>query len=400
MLPSDSRLKYVLGEGAGFSFRPLSPFNLKVREFLGQLSASIIADAAAKSMPDVISFAWWCRKSNIERLAAAYEDGVLRIGRGLAFHITPANMPVNFAFSWVFSLLAGNANVVRLPTRDFAQIPFILRHVDCVLRRGAFAELGAMNAFVTYEREEDITKAFSAIADVRIVWGGDATISSIRKAPLPSRSVDVGFADRYSFCMLGASKLLELETAGLERLALNFYNDAYNMDQNACSSPRLIVWHGTAVEVEQAGERFWDAVRAVVEQRYELSAVAGVDKLVQACRDAVELDSLSGLKHTDNRIYRLRLNAVDSGIENRRCGSGYFYEYRMINLNEIASIVTSKYQTLTYFGLPKDELAAFVKENRLPGIDRIVPVGKAMDIGILWDGYDLIRTFSRVCDVQ
>jgi hypothetical protein len=41
-----------------------------------------------------------------------------------------------------------------------------------------------------------------------------------------------------------------------------------------------------------------------------------------------------------------------------------------------------------------------VTSNRLPGIDRIVPVGEAMDIGSTWDGFDLIRTLSRVCDIH
>jgi hypothetical protein len=63
-------------------------------------------------------------------------------------------------------------------------------------------------------------------------------------------------------------------------------------------------------------------------------------------------------------------------------------------------MVTSKYQTLTYFGIPKQELERFVTSNRLPGIDRIVPVGEAMDIGSTWDGFDLIRTLSRVCDIH
>jgi hypothetical protein len=57
-------------------------------------------------------------------------------------------------------------------------------------------------------------------------------------------------------------------------------------------------------------------------------------------------------------------------------------------------------QTLTYFGVPREELASFVRRNRVRGIDRIVPVGEAMDIGLTWDGYDLIRTLSRVCDVH
>ena len=30
------------------------------------------------------------------------------------------------------------------------------------------------------------------------------------------------------------------------------------------------------------------------------------------------------------------------------------------------------------------------------GIDRIVPVGKAMDIGVVWDGHELIREASRL----
>ena len=33
---------------------------------------------------------------------------------------------------------------------------------------------------------------------------------------------------------------------------------------------------------------------------------------------------------------------------------------------------------------------------RLRGIDRIVPVGKAMDIGVFWDGHDLVRELSRI----
>ena len=118
MLPVHDNLRYIMG-GDGFTARPLPPFANEVRGFLGCLSSRLIVDTAAKSLPDVIAFAWWCRKASIERLAAAYDDGACRMGRGLAFHVTPSNMPVNFAFSWVFSMLAGNANIVRLPSRGF-----------------------------------------------------------------------------------------------------------------------------------------------------------------------------------------------------------------------------------------------------------------------------------------
>ena len=36
-----------------------------------------------------------------------------------------------------------------------------------------------------------------------------------------------------------------------------------------------------------------------------------------------------------------------------------------------------------------------VYQNRIKGIDRVVPFGKTLDIGLVWDGYDLIREMSR-----
>ena len=57
--------------------------------------------------------------------------------------------------------------------------------------------------------------------------------------------------------------------------------------------------------------------------------------------------------------------------------------------------MSEKYQTITYFGIDAEELRSKIVANRLRGIDRIVPIGKAMDIGPMWDGYDIIRMLSR-----
>ena len=179
-----------------------------------------------------------------------------------------------------------------------------------------------------------------------------------------------------------------------------FFNDAYIMDQNACSSPRLVVWRGSEAEAVRAQKLFWSTLGAELKKRYHLSDLGSMNKLVQACRDAIEMENLTGLEREDNRVYRLRLDALPAAIDTRRCGGGYFYEYVTADLNSIAAIVTSKYQTLTYYGIDKKELAEFVISNRLAGIDRIVPVGQAMDIGLIWDGYDLMSTLSRVCDVR
>jgi hypothetical protein len=400
MPPANLKLKYLAGSPAQFSIRPLPPFAPNIRAFLAALSAQLIADPTTKTMPDVLSFAWFCRKANVERVAAIYNDGILRLGRGLALHITPTNMPVNFAFSWAFSLLAGNANIVRVSDRDFPQIPFIIRHLQTLFEDALFTEIRTMNSFVTYPRDEETTAALSAIADVRIIWGGDETIRTIRKSPLPARGLDISFADRYSFCIMAATGVLSLSEPALASLAAGFFRDAYTMDQNACSSPHLVVWIGNAAESSRAAERFWKALHAEVEQRYELGPAYSMEKFIQACRDAIQLNSITELNRDDNRLYRLKLNALFEGIENRRGSGGYFYEYSTENMDELAGIVNTKYQTLAYFGLAASELASFVSRNRPTGIDRIVPVGKALDVGPIWDGFDLIRTLSRVCEVR
>ena len=74
----------------------------------------------------------------------------------------------------------------------------------------------------------------------------------------------------------------------------------------------------------------------------------------------------------------------------------FFFETIDNDFTQLSRIVNARYQTLTCFGVDTRELAQMVLTKRLPGIDRIVPVGKALDIGVIWDGYDLIRTMSRI----
>jgi hypothetical protein len=275
-----------------------------------------------------------------------------------------------------------------------------MRQIQAVLAEEQFRNLADMNVFVRYGHEAEITATLSALCDARIIWGGDAVVSQIRRAPMPPRSVDIAFPDRTSFCVLDARNVAEMTDEALAKLASGFYIDTYLMDQNACSSPRLVVWLGAA-HAAAAQERFWTAVNGEVNRRsYELAAVSTVDKLSQACRDAIELESAGGLKTIENAIYRVELAFVSKSIEGRRGNCGYFYEFITDDMRDVSQAITWKYQTLTYAGVSRESLAQFVANHRMAGIDRIVPVGAAMDIGLVWDGYDLITMLSRICDVR
>ena len=209
--------------------------------------------------------------------------------------------------------------------------------------------------------------------------------------------MDIAFVDRYSFGVLDSAAVLALDEATLGRLAEQFYNDTYLMDQNACSSPHLIVWLGELLPA--AKTRFWAAVGRVAEQKYPLEQVHAVDKLTRLCQDSIDCDAVTRFTRHANYLYCAQLQRLPSSLDDLRGMYGYFYEHDALSLDDLAPFITARFQTLTYFGVDKQEILDFVVSQRLPGIDRIVPVGSALDIGVIWDGYDIVASLARIVDV-
>ena len=399
--PPDNKVQYLVDKSDGMTrVRPLVPYDELVCEFLNSLSVALMADEMAKLYPDVIAFAYWCRKANIAKLKQEFAEKHIRLGLGMVFHITPSNVPINFAFSYAFSLLAGNANIVRVPTSEFPQTGIICRVINQLLVNARYEQIAEMTVFVRYEQNDEITGAFSAKCNARIIWGGDQAINNIRKLTIPERSIEVAFADRYSFCVIYGNSVLQADEAKMDRLAGSFYNDTYLMDQNACSSPHLIVWLGKGDVLTKAKQKFWDSVYKTVVSKYDLQAVHAVDKYTQLCRNAIDLKNAVKCENYGNYIYRMKLAELPPDVDSLRGKCGYFYEHDTDDINNLAQVITEKYQTLTYFGVAKDVLIDFVLKNQLLGLDRIVPIGSALDITVIWDVYDLIRTLSRICDIR
>lgn len=375
--------------------RPLRPFAPEALDFLSALSATLLKDREAKAYPDVITFAYFCRKAHLARLEEEYAgrlDG--RLGRGVVFHIAPSNVPINFAYSLTAALLSGNGSIVKASSRDFLQTRIVCRAMEKLLTED-FAPLAPYVCVVTYPREaQEVTEAFSARCDARVIWGGDETVRRVREAALPPRAVEVAFADRYSLLCIRPEAVTALSEEALERLAKDFYNDTYLTDQNACTSPRLIYWVGEGDSLE-ASERFFRAMGAYARQRYELPAVTAVDKLTAACRAAMKLEGAEIVPDPDNWVTRVRVKALCPELYELRSPGGFFLEYAAPTLDALGDFVTPRVQTLSYLGLSPEELSRFVLENGLTGVDRIVPVGHTMDFSLVWDGYDLIQTLSR-----
>lgn len=380
-------------------YKPDVPFSDGIIDYLSALSSSLLKDRESRLYPDVVTFAFFCRKANLLNMKDEFATKDIRLGRGILFHIAPSNVPVNFGYSMVAGLLAGNYNIVRASSKDFPQVTLIVKHMvmiakQCEAENSKFADVCKRIAVVRYERTSEANTAFSSIANVRVIWGGDQTIASIRQHPLPPRSFDVCFADRYSIAVINPDTVMSAKDDQMHKLAQNFYNDTYLFDQNACSAPHLIFWTKGKADCQQAKEKFWKAVHNYTKEKYLYQDVMSVDKLTAFYKQAANMDCVKE-EMEDNLIMRTQIHELPQNIDEYRCACGYFSEYDIDGLDEIASIVSVKYQTMAYHGIDVEELKAFVLRNHLVGLDRIVPFGETTSFALNWDGYNLIDTFSR-----
>lgn len=392
-----SRVTYLVGSAALIDELPAAPakepFADSVVDFLNDVSREIMADAQSKAYSDVVTFGFWIRKASVLKLKERFTGDGFRLGKGVAFHIAPSNVPVNFAYSLVSGLLTGNANVVRIPSKDFPQVSILCEAFNRALEKNP--EMKPYVFCVRYGRDKEINDLFSEIADTRIVWGGDNTIAELRKSPLPPRSGEITFADRYSLAFIDSNVYIALENK--DRVAEDFYNDTFFSDQNACTSPRLIVWSGS--RIEESKKIFWEKLHELVEKKYTFQSIQGVNKLTTSYLLAAVEAGVKVLDHADNLIVRVKVPRLTDFLMDYRDNSGYFYEYDCQNILELAQICNDKHcQTLSYIG--ERDIFIPLLQKGIKGIDRIVPMGKTMDFDLIWDGYNLSELLTRVVDIR
>lgn len=372
------------------------PFDDKIIRYLNSVSTVLLKDKEAKQYPEVLTFAFWIRSASLSEKKRAYQSRIHnRLGRGVAFHIAPSNVPVNFAYSLVSGLLAGNANIVKVSSKSFEQVDIILRAFKV-----AFEDHPDMRNYlicVRYGRDKEINDAFTDIAASRLIWGGDDTIKNIRHSILPARANEITFSDRYSIAVINSDDYLGEKNKA--KVATDFFNDTYLSDQNACTSPVLLLWLGE--RKEEAKEQFWEHLYIIIQKKYELQAVQAVEKYTKVLECSASNSGLSLISGKDNFITRVKMVRPSTSTVINHGHSGLFLEYDADSIDELFEFCNeSRCQTIGYFGGIKQSIQEFIFHMKPRGVDRVVPIGKTMDFSLTWDGVDLILDLSRVIDFR
>lgn len=396
---SVDQLKFLMSQ-LEIERHALRPFDPSVLEFCDALARALRQSKGIRSRPALAALAWWLRPGSLRRLQDHWNNlsnatDTLRVPRGTVFHIPPTNVETILVYSWISSALAGNANVIRVSSSSSSENKLLFDILFETL--SSFPIVAKTTLFLKYAHDDEVTQILSC-SDVRVIWGGDGTVDAIKKVPSSPRSIDIPFSNRYSFSLLAADAINDSSEPELKELAHDFVNDAYWFDQIACSSPKVIFLLQEDDDSKPL-ERFINAVVAELARKdVEIAPAASMTKLVNSF--ALAADGYVSSIHRPNHQITVGEFRELVSFPREMPGGGLFYLMRIQNLEELLPFVSRTDQTMTHFGIQESSLRNFVDSLNGRGIDRVVPVGEALNFDVIWDGFDLLSSFSKLVHLK
>ena len=379
--------------------KTLNPFDDIICDFFDSLSQDIFKKKKIFNDSDILTLGFWLRKKNILKLKNSFYDEEFKRPLGIVFHITPNNVPINFAYSLFFGLITGNTNIVKVPSKKYLQVEYLCQSINNLLKIKKFNILKKMINIIRYENDDKITEEISKKSNARIIWGGDQTVKKIKNISTPIKCVDITFPDRYSFSVVNLEGLKNLNNLNFLNFVKKFYTDNYTFDQNACNSSHLVFWIGKKKD-KKLIDKFWIELNSYVTKKVDYPETVSTDKYNKICTDLIYFSNIKKLKIYSKNLHVVTLNKLIPKNELQRGQWGYFYQYLSNDISILPKIITEKYQTLSYFGLDPDFFKKFIQKNEISGIDRIVPIGRSMEMNYLWDGYNLLSALTRIIDIK
>ncbi len=204
----------------------------------------------------------WLRRGNLEPLVAQALRGDLGAAdgfvpqapaslrkhraqpRGLLVHWVAGNVPLLGMISVIQGLLTKNSNLVKVARQNAGILPYFLAAFGKIrYRRPDGNEISgtlltdAVRAIYA-EHDDAAGAALSALADVRVAWGGREAVEAIMNLPRRFGTEDIVFGPKTSFVVVGAEKLSGKAEA--RKAAMLVARDAVALGQRGCNSPHTI----------------------------------------------------------------------------------------------------------------------------------------------------------------
>jgi hypothetical protein len=376
-------------------------FSVIQLEFLDELSKLLLQNPEYRQFPDLITFGFFIRSKNIQKYFSTHQipADIIAKGVGPALHIAPSNIPINFAFSWLFGFISGCSNLVRMPSKLTNQGEAFLEAIGTLMQFPAFESLERTNIFFRSERDaqqlDEIMQRIKAI----VVWGGDETINHFLEKTTNKGIRQLLFPSRQSSLVVKSEAIInDFASEKSENLLRLLYNDTFLTDCNACSSPSKIFFLGSPNESKKASKLFFEKLND-----YALSQIRQ-PPLVQRMLDSITTKAFDpkrfSLQSHGPAVRTINMNE-DNPIQGRALRFGTFSSTFVESIPDIMSLLSKSEQTVTHVGLNNSELGELsaLLSGSASSATRLVPMGKALDMNFYWEGRDnplfLVEFFHR-----
>ena len=178
-----------------------------LKQFMAEFEISEAHLSAALQLFSRESLQYKCRVELGESAEPLHRSGGRTIRReryplGVLFHIAAGNADGLPAYSVIEGLLAGNINILKLPSAD-SGLSILLLSELCQIEP-ALAEF--IYVFDVPSTDLASLQRFAAVADGVVVWGGDEAVAAARRlAPTNTRVIAWGHKLSFAYATLDAT---------------------------------------------------------------------------------------------------------------------------------------------------------------------------------------------------
>lgn len=311
--------------------------------------------------------------------------------RGLCCHWLAGNVQILGMFALVQSIIAGNANLLKVSSRDDGVFESLLNtfHGLSYTTESGYRingdDLLKTIAVVYFDHDADkIGEEMSKSADIRIAWGGQDAVTTVAGYPSLIGSETVIFGPKLSFSVIAKEALFSEQEA--KKLARRVSVDVSVFDQTGCASPHnLYIEEGGVV----SPKRFIEILGAAMDR-----TAVQMPKGPMTAEEVSKIHSIRGVYDFKGTVYGGEdlTWTILADDETRVEAPVYFrtlFVHSVKSIFDTVNLITPDIQTI---GLeaPKDKAVKYATEATAAGVQRLPQIGRMLNFEIPWDGIILL----------
>lgn len=347
----------------------------------------------------------WCSPENLLRIAndglrgdRKYADGFVPMddsgvrlmrstSRGLACHWLAGNVQVLGMFVLIQSILAKNANLLRISRRDNGAFHSLLSAFEgeTYTTRGGYTisgdDLLKSIAVVFFDHsDKKAGKKMSMIADVRIAWGGAEAVSAVVGYPSKYDCEDIIMGPKLSMSVVSKEAIFDERKA--KKLARKIAVDASVFDQTGCASAHnIFVERGAQITPHEFAALLANGMEKVARQLPKGKMSPEEYAAVHSVRGIFDF---KGTVYGDEESVWTVLYDEDPAL-NKPVYSRVVFVHAIDDLEDVLCFVDENIQTIG-FAATGERALEFASKAAEKGVARFPLPGKMLNFESPWDG--------------